>query len=769
MLFSVGRSGDRALSARPAPRNVTGRPGGETEDGVSTGSVARPTRILSRDPLWFAATAVIVLVTALVPLVFNRLHYFVDDTVNGAFGQWFHLGNSLREGRLPLLEPSVWSSGNLFAEGQWGFFNPLILLIGVFASFATDAAVFTTVVKIIAIVIGSLGAYVLAREYGARPVFAFAVGSLAPFSGFTTFFDAPSWVTGLFAWSLLTWTWAFLARLARGASGPIPAFVAGYLLISIGYVHGTIALALIIGLVAAVRAIRREWRPLWRVLLVGGSLGLVAVAVHITSLLTAPVTNRGGNSIFMDQYMTVDLSGAAMSPIATALPQVAAWWWSGLTAPVPLAYICWALPLVAIVQWRRLLRVDRRLVDVVVALVVFAAFLMLPTVIGPLRYPTRMLPYVALCAILLLAVGLDRARRLSRSRIILAFALLAASFFLSWAQVPQYLRRYGLAAVLAAGGVALVILILMRVRAANARLLAIGTAFALVGVAVFTLQQAVYPRSIWPDQQVPTQIDQLQVQLPEAVGDTIVVGDPLALEPSGELWSETLFANSWYVNPHSVVNRYQLLGFNGFNSTLCLGYLGETCPDLAENLFEVRDATGLTLADEISVDSVQIIKAEETQQYIDDPPTGWHVADDGRFTQLWVRDEPVGRAGGIVATSPGVQVSDVVQTPESVRFTVDSAPADGGTVTFSRLAWPGYTVGGATLGAPADGFLLTVEVSAESRTVDLQFRPAGIGIALACLALAVIVVAVWSAVLIRARRRDLRRTASAEPRAGDSA
>ncbi|HYI51838.1 MAG TPA: hypothetical protein VEX42_09710 [Microbacterium sp.] len=736
---------------------------------MSTGSLARPTRIVSRDPLWFAATAVIVLITAIVPLVFNRLHYFVDDTVNGAFGQWFHLGSSLREGRLPLLEPSVWSSGNLAAEGQWGFFNPLIILISVLASFAANAAVFTTIVKIVAIVIGSLGAYVLAREFGARPVFAFAVGSLAPFSGFTTYFDAPSWVTGLFAWSLLTWAWAFVARLARGASGPIPAFVAGYLLISIGYVHGTIALALIIGLTATVRAIRREWRALWRVLLVGVPLGLIAVAVHITSLLTAPVTNRGGSSIFMDQYMTVDLSGAAMSPIATALPQVAAWWWSGLTAPVPLAYICWALPLVAIVRWRMLLRVNPRLVDVLVGLGVFATFLMLPTVIGPLRYPTRMLPYVALCAILLLAVGLDRARRVSRSRIILAFALLAASFFLTWAQVPQYLRRYGLAAVLAAGGVAVVILILLRIRAAHARLLALGTAFAVVGIAVFTLQQAVYPRSIWADEQVPTQIEQLQIQLPEAVGDTIVVGDPLALEPSPELWRETLFANSWYVNPQSVVNRYQLLGFNGFNSTLCLGYLGQTCPALAENLFTVRDATGLTLADEIAVDSVQIIKSDETQRYIDDPPSGWHVADDGQFTQLWVRDEPVGRAGGIVATSPGVQVSDVVQTQESVRFTVDSAPAEGGTVTFSRLAWPGYTASGATLGAPADGFLVTLDVSEDSGTVELQFRPAGLAIALACIAVAVLVIAVWSAILVRARRKRSRLTVSSQRRADDSA
>lgn len=709
-------------------------------------------RTMNRDAVWFLATAVVVLLTALIPLAFNHLHYFVDDSVNGAFGQWFHLGSSLREGRVPLLEPSVWSSGNLVAEGQWGFFNPLILAISVASSFATDAAVFTTIVKLIAIVIGALGAYVLAREFGARPVFAFAVGALAPFSGFTTFFDAPSWVTGLFAWSLLTWSWALVSRLSRGASGPIPAFVAGYLLISIGYVHGTIALAMIIGVTAAVRVTRRDWTAFWRVLFIGVSLGLVAIAVHITSLLTAPVTNRGGNAIYMDQFMTVDLSGMAMSPIATALPQVAAWWWPGLTAPVPLAYLCWALPLVAIVRWRVLLRTSPRLREVVVALTVFTVFIMLPTVIGPLRYPTRMLPYVALCAIVLLAVGLDRARRITRTRVIIAFGLLGLSYFLAWAQAPQYLRRFSLAVLLAAGGLALVVFLFTRFRPNGSRVLAVGTTFAVVGILVFTLQQAVYPRSVWPDQQVPTQISELQQPAADAVGDTIVVGNPLTIEPSPELWSETLFANSWYVNPQSIVNRYQLLGFNGFNSALCLGYLGETCPELAANLFQVREATGLTLADELSVDSVQIVKSEETQTYLDAPPEGWQVVDDGQFTQLWVREVPIGRAGGIVATSDGVEVSDVVQSAEGVRFTVEKAPRGGGLITFSRLAWPGYTVDGATLGPDADGFLVTVRVDDSSQSVELRFRPAGFGAAIACIVASALLITAWAISLAIARR-----------------
>lgn len=705
------------------------------------------------DVLWVVATVAATALTAVLPLLFNRRHYFVDDSVNGAFGQWYHLGSSLLEGRIPLLEPSVWSSGNLMAEGQWGFFNPIILTVSVLAAWTADAAVFTTVVKIVAIVVGALGVYALVRTLGGRPAFAAIAGAAAPFTGFTTYFDAPSWVTGLFAWSILPWFWAALLRLTRRRGGPLGAFVAGYLLISIGYVHGTIALVIVMATTLILAIVRREWTAAIRVGTLGVLLAMVAVAVHITSVLTASVTNRGGSAIYMDQFMTLDLSGLAMSPIATALPQVAAWWWPGFTAPVPLAYISWALPLAAFVGWRRLLRVNRSVLDVCLAGGFFLAFIMLPTVIGPLRYPTRMLPYVALCALVLLIVGLDRARLISRPRILLAMGILAASFFLTWAQQPQLLRRGAAGAFVALIGIAALIFVWRRIRHPQRRTVAAAAAFGMITIAAFTVQQYAYPRSVWADQQVPSAIADLQVQVPQAVGDTIVVGNPLAWEPSPELWSETLFANSWYVNPHSVINRYQLLGFQGFNATMCLGYLGETCPELADNLFEEREATGMTLADELSISSVQLIKSEDTDEYLDAPPEGWSVADDGEFTQLWTRDDPVDTAGGVIATTPGLELSDVSRTPESVSFVVDSLPSDGGTVTFSRLAWPGYQVSGAELGEPADGFLLTVDVPAgHAGPVTVTFVPAGLPAALALVAVALLGTFAWAVVFHRRRR-----------------
>lgn len=719
-------------------------------------SARRPdARTLTRSSVpWFLLTIVVALSTALLPLVWNVKHYFVDDSVNGAFGQWYHLGTSLLDGRVPLLEPTAWSSGNLMAEGQWGFFNPLVILISLASTAIADAAVFTTAVKVVAIAIGAAGVFLLARELGVRPPFAFLAGSIAPFTGFTTYFDAPSWVTGLFAWSLLPYYWAFLLRLARGRS-PLPAFVLGYLVISIGYVHGTIALAMVTATTLVLQMVRRRRGAAIRVLIAGGLLGLVAIGIHLSSVLTAPVTNRGGNAVYMDQFMTVDLSGMAMSSVSTALPQVAAWWWVGFTAPIPMTYITCLLPLAAFVSWRRLRRVVPRMMDVVVLLGVLLVFIMLPTVIGPLRYPTRLLPYLALCVIVLLALGLDRALLVTRARIVLASVFLASASFLAWAQTPQYLRRLAFAAAIAAAAIVVVVVVdRMRRSAGDSRRMLTAGALVVVSIAAFTFQQWAYPRSIWAEQEIPTEISALQTQLADAEGDTIVVGDPLSVGPSRELWSETLFANSWYVNPNPVVNRYQLLGFRGFNDQLCLGYLGETCPALAENLFEIRPATGLTLADEIAVSSVQIVRSEETEDVIDNPPAGWHVADDGEFTQLWVRDDPVEGAGGLVHSSPGVETSDASVDATSATLQVRNTSGEPAQLVFSRLAWPGYSTSAGTLVDPTDGFLLTVEVPAGfDGEVTVSFRPAGLTATVALLAGSTAVVVAWAAVLMIRRRR----------------
>ncbi|MHA7134529.1 hypothetical protein [Oerskovia turbata] len=713
-----------------------------------------------------AAVLAVSAVSAVLPLLWNRRFYWWDDTVNGAFGQWYHTGMSLRAGTLPMLEPSVWSSGNLFAEGQWGTYNPLVWLIALGSTMASSAALFTTVVKLAAIMVGAVGVYFLARHLGARDVYAVLAGVTAPFSGFTTYFDAPSWVTGLFAWALIPWVWLLVRRSAFDGRSPVLAFLAAYLTVTIGYVHGTIALVFILASILVQAAVRRDKRGVLVVLGIGSLAGLVAIAVHLPSLLTAPVTNRSGTGIYMDQFMTLDLSGLAMSSIATALPQVASWWWAGLTAAVPMAYIAWSLPLVAFVDLRRAAAVTRERLDVVIAGGLFFLFLMLPTVVGPLRYPSRMMPYLVLTIVLLLAVLLSRARveAPGPGRLALAFGFAGLGFYLSWAQTPHLATTHFLSALVVVLAVIGFYLCWRRPeqqgRAWGAASWATLGVIAVASVTTLALQHSTHRAPAWPDQQLPSRVEGFQTQLDGAVNDTLVVGDPQALLPEPALWDETLQANTWYVNPHNVMNRYQLLGYAPFNATMCLEYLGGTCPELLTNLFEVREATGLPLVDQIRVDTLQIVKTDVPEELWAQTPEGWTTVDDGRFTRTWVRDEPLGPAGGVVWSAAGVSVTELSTTNTSVTFSVDSLPDDGPrTVAFSRLPWPGYSTTAGAIVSPTDSFLLTVELpeGAEGDEVTVTFRPPGWEVELACLAIALSLAIVWSVVFaVRVRRRSSR-------------
>lgn len=694
---------------------------------------------------------------ALVPLIWNRRFYWWDDTVNGAFGQWYHTGQALRSGTLPMLEPSVWSSGNLFAEGQWGTYNPLIWAVSLGASYATHAALYTTAVKLVAIAVGALGVYMLARHFGSNRLLAVLASLTAPFNGFTSYFDATSWVTGLFAWALIPWFWLFLRRTSVDGRNILPAFLTGYLVVTIGYVHGTIALTMV-GLGVLVAAgLRRRWQAFGRTLGTGVLLALVAVAVHLPSLLTAPVTNRSGTGVYMDQYMTLDLSGMAMSAIPSALPQVASWWWTGFTAAVPMAYIAWSLPLFAFVDFNRLRAALSRRTDLMVFLALVFGFMMLPTAMGPLRYPARMTPYLALAVIVALASLLSTARvmPLRPARLLAAVGLAAVGGFMAWAQTPQSGEAHVASVLLCAAGAGAMFWVWTRSGTDRRRLVVTSGVVSLLVVSfgAVWLQHWKYRTPAWPDQGLPSTVEGFQRPLSHAVNDVIVVGGPpLNPVPAG-LWDETLQANTWYVNSASVMNRYQLLGFRDFNAALCLDYLGGTCPDLLEALFEVRPATGLILADEIRVDTIQIIKAAVPPDMRDAPPAGWSVAEEGEHTVTWTRDDPLGSAGGVVWTSDGTSVTEVSRNSTEVSFRVDEV-GDQGTVALARLPWPGYSTSSGVFATPVDGFLLAVELSPadEGTVVSVVFRPPGWRLELACLSAALVAALAWSVVLARGRR-----------------
>lgn len=743
----------------------------------------------SRNRKWLLSTAGSVLVLSLIPLIFYSRYYFQDDTENGAYGVWYHLGESLFQGKVPVLNPSVWSSGNYIAEGQWGTWNPLVMLFGVLAYLSPNAVVLTTTLKVAMLVAAGVGTFVLARSYSVPPEWAFIAGIAVPLNGFTMYFDAPSWVTGALVWAIFPFFWAELRQLMDGKRNPCWAFISGYLIVTVGYVAGTVAVGFILLAVGIETLIRKAWRAAVRIAVTGVALGLVAVVVFLPGVLTAAVTTRGTTGVWNDDYMSIDFTSLMMAPIATAYPQLLSWWWSGTAATSPAAYIAWFLPAIAFISWSAFKKLAPELRDLFFFLAASAAFVLLPTTIGPLRYPARFMPYVAMAAVLLSVVALARAKRppISRPSLYFALGLVVLGAYLAWAQVPARVFTIVLAAVLVVAGLYCMWWLLNHPEVKEHRwnrygfsaiaLLAIGVLLATTATTV--LQHRTSARSGLSIANQPEDVSTYKGVLRGVQNDVIVVGDPLDYPQEKSTWEQTLMANAWYVSDATVVNRYQLVGYSKLNQLLCLRYLGGTCPELAERLFDRRAETGLLLVDELHIDNVQILKesfnkpqvgmasnnyvSRDEEIEIPEVPAGWHVAAETEGTILWSRDVPLGPAGGLTWTRPGTELTEVSRDDTKVVLRVDEVPEEGGRAALSRLPWPGYSVDGAQFTQrPVGGYLLGLAIPADAKgkLITISFEPPGWRIGIALWAIAVAGMLGWSIVSVLRSRRPGRQTAS---------
>ena len=709
------------------------------------------------DLTWLMATVAAAFLGSLIPLITNNRFYYYDDTQAGAFGIWFEIGTKLSAGEWPLFSDSAWGAGNYAAEGQWGIWNPLILFIGWVASRSANIVVFSTVLKITCLCILAAGTFLLARSYKARPEWSAIAGVAVTLTGFTVYIDAASWVTGLMVFSLLPLTWYGLRRMAFQEGNPFFALAPAYVLITIGYVHGTLMLVVVF-----VGLLLEAWlhggrRGALRLLLAGLVCGLIATAVYLPGVLTAPVTARSGE-IANTGFLTPDLTGLFTAWVPGSLPQVTGWW--GGFATVPLLYVAWFLPVLAIVDYSKVKAASRELTAIWVVGLLSLAMTLAPSDLGPLRFPIRIMPYVSLAVLLALSVMVSRFRVpvLSRGRMIVTAAIVISGLYLAWSQYPS-VRAAALFGLLAAAGIAGLLAILyypsLRPRFKGPVVLAGGVL--LVSLVIAAGQHMAFKSSPLPDYRLPDTSESFSRQLPGAQGGTFIVGDPTKLGP--EIWNETLASNAWYLNSAEVQNLYSPIMFAKYAEDLCISSHDWTCGAAAGKLFGTDATTGKVLADLLSIDTVQVLRDPDPQPndaFNGPPPSGWHEDSRSADSVVWVRDQPLLNTGQLVWTSEGTALSLVSESNQEVVIRVDRMGDAPGKAVLSRLAWPGYDADGAAVAAPLRGYLLEVDIPAGSvgKTVTVRFEPPGWPIVVGSILLAVGVSAAWSiAELVQHRRR----------------
>ncbi|WOF24168.1 glycosyltransferase family 39 protein [Microbacterium betulae] len=704
---------------------------------------------------WPVLTAALTLVLAASRLVVTPRFYFSDDTERGSAGQWWQLGDQLLQGRLPMLDPSAWQAGNYWAEGQWGLLNPVTWLIAIAARLSESPVLHATVVKLVFLVILSLGVYLLARQFGAHRPWAALAGVLVPVSGFVVYMDAASWSTDLFNVALFPWAWWALRRAVEHRRSPFPYLLVSYLLITIGYVFGVMMLVVILVETLVRHAVRRDGARVVRTLLASAWGALLTIVVYLPAVLTAPVTERGDAPFENLRFLNADLTDLASAGNPWVSATIRSWGTEATEGP--LVHIAWALLLLPLALPLARSAV-RRGIPLFVLGGVALVLVLGPSHMGPIRWPLRLIPYLAIVLVVVFAVGISRRypQGATRRAFWLSGVVIGATSLLTWGNGP-----YAWKAILAAAAVAFAALVVLRwiARAPRVRRRAAWAAVASMAVtAVFVAGQLYFlPTSPLPSRDAPDSASALESVLPDAHGDGIVVGDAEDGWQDDASWDERLIANLWYFSPTDVSSMYTVLPFETFGDDLCIDLRGKTCEAALDTLWSVDDETGLRVSDLMGVSTIVAMK----DTYPDEPeaPEGWTLAEEGEYTWLFERDEALPAAGGVVWTADGTAVSVTAQSDTEVTFTVDAAGEDG-RVVLSRLPYPGYSVDGAVQVDAVRGWLLTVDVSdaAPGDSVTVSFRPPAWPLLVGSYVLALAVGAGWlvGGAILRRRRAAAR-------------
>ncbi|WJL95102.1 hypothetical protein QSU92_14275 [Microbacterium sp. ET2] len=687
-----------------------------------------------------------------VRFAFNRDFYFADDSQTGAFGQWWELGDHLLQGRIPVLEPYAWQAGNYFAEGQWGLLNPVTWLVALGARAMEEPTLHGAIVKIAFLMIMSGGVFLLARSFGAGASWSALAGLLVPMSGFTVYMDATSWATGLFNAAVFPWVWWALRRLAEDGRSPWPYLVSSYVLITFGYVFGVLILIVVLveSLIRAVVA--RDRGRILRVLAASVWGGLLTIAIYLPALLTAPVTERAGFEILNTWFLSADLTDLASTASPMGSASIGSWW--GPVTDAPLVYIAWILPFVPL--FLPMARdAARRCIPLLVLATIVLLIVVGPSDVGPIRWPVRFMPYLALPVVILVAVMATRTfpSRITRRGIAWSGALIVLTALLSYGNTPGGWK--GIATIVIVQAAALCGLVFVAwekkwpATERTRTVIAVGAGL-VVTVLLVVPQLLVFPATPLPKFAVPDSVSRMSAVVSDAPGDAIVVGDIYADGGREASFDERLLGNLWYLSPAHVGSLYTVLPYSRFSNDLCSDLRGSTCDEALETLWSTDPDTGLPVADLMGVST--IIAMKETFPRAPDAPAGWRIVDDGDFTWRLERSQPIPGAGGVVYTGTGTEVTTIAQSDTAVTLRVDDV-GDDGRIVLSRLDYPGYSVDGAGFDQPVRGWLLTVDASgaAPGDVITVRFRPPGFGAMIAAYILCAALVAGWMVVRFRQR------------------
>lgn len=710
-----------------------------------------------RRALPMSSMILVVLVGSIIPLFRTPGFYFWDDTAGVAVGVWQRIGEQVLQGSIPFLQLDMWRGGNLIAEAATGMWNPVMLLLMVVTHPIDNLAIAISIAKISMFVIAAIGVYLLARGYGANPWMSAVAGSVLPLSGWALFMDGTAWINGtaITAFTPLAW-WAVRRAYLKGFTpwSIVVGVFFGYLLVSVGNPYGMLTIAIVFLALAVEAIVAKRARDIWWLFGLGFAVLLLSIVVYLPFLLTSSVGFRADSGVYNDEMLSPGLSDILGLSMPTFKPFIKAFGLPFMTFPG--LYLAWfILPVLPWLRWRAVgANGWRALSSALVFGAVFLLFVLGPTQLGMFRWPARLIPFLYLAVLVVVAVVLSRG--LASNRRGLRIALSAVAVFIggwiAFSDVPSIYRWHVLTMAL----IVLLGALFLWMRDTGAR----GFAVLAGGMLVFLVPQlAVAPQN---DNVAVYDLPTSRSQLVEQFGDryeglTVQVADFMAmpdrLHPD-DAWEDLLAGNMYSVAGVESTTAYSGIGFSKLDNALCIHYNGSTCAQAWDALWEKPKGEDALLADLLGAQTVVV---ENSVADDAETPEGWTRGERSDVATVYTRDAPPPFADGrVTVVGDDVEVrSDRMDGKLGEVVEVVAGDGDDRVVTFSRLAWPGYSasIDGEPVPVQTSSVgLLQVEVPAGAEgELRIAFTPPGLGVGLAAAGLGVAGLVLL--VVLAARRR----------------
>jgi len=700
-----------------------------------------------------------VVVAAMLPFLASRQFYLSGDTI----AQWLpvsrRIGDLLIAGDSHLMDPTMWRGGNFVAEGRFGLWNPLALLLDVAVLQLDDLAVAMLLVVMVHLLLLATGVYLLAREYDAAPWPAAAVGLAAATGGWTIWMDAAWWIPQLASFAFTPFVWVAARRVARGAGGPIWIVIAAALCVTSGNPYSNIVFFVIVVAVAAEFGDRRRLAPLLGLAAALVSIGLLVIFLYVAFRQTSVVGTRE-SALSNDETWSPGAGDFLTLSSPTSTPFVPNFGRAVLGFPA--VYLSWfVLPLAPWLRWRHL--VGRRYAGVAIFAGVLFMLSLGPSEFWLFRWPLRLVPYLYLPVLIAFAVLLSHgvATDLVRRRVGVTAGIVAAGGYLAWSDVPEDLRWHFAAVVLVAVATAVTLLVGIRSRIGVGPVMIVAT----LAVLAFQLQWRPLNESVrhyrMPDSAASYEAlfgDRYVGNVVQIGGFDALPGDQRSPE-SG--YRDLAFGSAMSIGGTASVTQYSGIGFVAHDQALCLVFDGSTCADAWDRLWQTVGASGASLADVLRAETIVVQRSLLDTADFPAPTRRWEIAEVTDAAVVWRRTEPLPWPGaGLSDVGGPLAVIEAASTgAHSESLTFERGGEGPVQLTFARLAWPGYTATldgqPLTIGTGPAG-LLTVDIPADADggEVSVSWKPPYWRTSLAALALSVLVAIAAQVAWVRMRRPD---------------